>query len=187
MRQQVTPADLLSGARKLPAVCGEPLVPSCQHEAGGAVDGCGSGRRQPGIGNSLGVGLDGDDPASVQLVADGRDECAGDLVAVWSGNDLEAGDDPRRGRIGQAGIPVPDHLGARVGRDRPELRPSSGNGITARIGPPGEHAVRTRQAGAGQGLADEVGHEPAVLRVTPGAERVEDSNDAHVAPVLSPI
>src|SRR5437870_1899164 len=94
-RQQVTPANLLSGARKLPAVCGEPLVPSCQHEAGGAVDGCGSGRRQPGIGNSLGVGLDGDDPASVQLVADGRDECAGDLVAVWSGNDLEAGDDPR--------------------------------------------------------------------------------------------
>ena len=74
-----------------------------------------------GCGTDLRVRLDGREPAPGQVVADRRDERAGEAGAARLGRRRDAGDDRGQRRVGERRVEVARPLRARVRGQRPEL------------------------------------------------------------------
>ena len=80
------------------------------------------GARGVRCGADLRIGLDRGEAAPGEVLADRRDQGAGEAGATCLGRRRDAGDDRGQGRIRQGRVEVTGALGARVRGQRPELR-----------------------------------------------------------------
>src|SRR5205823_12146538 len=119
--EQIAPLHGLGGPGELAThdrvavVAGRPFESRCCVHAGGAR------RGHPVARVPLRVGLDGGDAAAIQVLADRAEQTDGDGLAIPGvRDDLEAGDDPRCGRVRKVGIAFADGERPWVRRKGPE-------------------------------------------------------------------